>query len=688
MKKSVLTKILFVLLIALLALSVVACGGKNNPPEDPDNGNNNGNGDEEEQFAKAQDINKVISGLGSLIQGLDDIEDEMYMDFAFIVEFDQNRLRIEVKADIDAENPDDNIVALKIHDLNATPSLLLGAYLVENVIYIDQGITATPGKSKFSNLDALELSQNLSKLPGFLAEQDFSGVTEMIDSITSMLDSVGLGLDQLIEENEVLKFEETDEEYRLIINSEGLGDFIYGLMGPDGILNAIGGGGEEEEEEDDAVLDGIISFVLDLLFGVDSIDELADADTENFPELSIVARRDGKDLVSGFSIDYEGTFDEDRGREEISFGFDAKFDSEVSGKIAIPNDLASYKESAIKVSLSIDLGLKDLFLKADIFVNPDLSGEITPSAYLVALDKDGEVIADLDAFYDGKVLSFDLAGLYDMLDVDYPEEGTMYFVDLVFADLFQEADEPENAAEENEEEEESTLPFELGDIVAIAIGKIDVLYEIVINTVFNKELNIDAATILNIVNNLFVKVEDGKKFDIEEDMVPYLEGVLAEFASDEFLDETPDATDAQKAQSVIFEITGANVSVKQLLTADGAGNAKIILGILEDALGLNLQILTGAKNDNMVLDFTLEIDLVELDDYNADMLNKEYTDAIDLNSVSEILGDADGKNIYYKEDPENPGERLIDEKTGEEVKGYFILDELLRLLEAYRAYQG
>ncbi|MDI9487090.1 MAG: hypothetical protein QM214_04185 [Bacillota bacterium] len=688
MKKSVLTKILFVLLIALLALSVVACGGKNNPPEDPDNGNNNGNGDEEEQFAKAQDINKVISGLGSLIQGLDDIEDEMYMDFAFIVEFDQNRLRIEVKADIDAENPDDNIVALKIHDLNATPSLLLGAYLVENVIYIDQGITATPGKSKFSNLDALELSQNLSKLPGFLAEQDFSGVTEMIDSITSMLDSVGPGLDQLIEENEVLKFEETDEEYRLIINSEGLGDFIYGLMGPDGILNAIGGGGEEEEEEDDAVLDGIISFVLDLLFGVDSIDELADADTENFPELSIVARRDGKDLVSGFSIDYEGTFDEDRGREEISFGFDAKFDSEVSGKIAIPNDLASYKESAIKVSLSIDLGLKDLFLKADIFVNPDLSGEITPSAYLVALDKDGEAIADLDAFYDGKVLSFDLAGLYDMLDVDYPEEGTMYFVDLVFADLFQEADEPENAAEENEEEEESTLPFELGDIVAIAIGKIDVLYEIVINTVFNKELNIDAATILNIVNNLFVKVEDGKKFDIEEDMVPYLEGVLAEFASDEFLDENPDATDAQKAQSVIFEITGANVSVKQLLTADGAGNAKIILGILEDALGLNLQILTGAKNDNMVLDFTLEIDLVELDDYNADMPNKEYTDAIDLNSVSEILGDADGKNIYYKEDPENPGERLIDEKTGEEVKGYFILDELLRLLEAYRAYQG
>lgn len=679
MKKSVLTKILFVLLIALLALSVVACGGKNNPPEDPDNGNNNGNGDEEEQFAKAQDINKVISGLGSLIQGLDDIEDEMYMDFAFIVEFDQNRLRIEVKADIDAENPDDNIVALKIHDLNATPSLLLGAYLVENVIYIDQGITATPGKSKFSNLDALELSQNLSKLPGFLAEQDFSGVTEMIDSITSMLDSVGPGLDQLIEENEVLKFEETDEEYRLIINSEGLGDFIYGLMGPDGILNAIGGGGEEEEEEDDAVLDGIISFVLDLLFGVDSIDELADADTENFPELSIVARRDGKDLVSGFSIDYEGTFDEDRGREEISFGFDAKFDSEVSGKIAIPNDLASYKESAIKVSLSIDLGLKDLFLKADIFVNPDLSGEITPSAYLVALDKDGEAITDLDAFYDGKVLSFDLAGLYDMLDVDYPEEGTMYFVDLVFADLFQEADEPENAAEENEEEEESTLPFELGDIVAIAIGKIDVLYEIVINTVFNKELNIDAATILNIVNNLFVKVEDGKKFDIEEDMVPYLEGVLAEFASDEFLDDNPDATDAQKAQSVIFEITGANVSVKQLLTADGAGNAKIILGILEDALGLNLQILTGAKNDNMVLDFTLEIDLVELDDYNADMLNKEYTDAIDLNSVSEILGDADGKNIYYKEDPENPGE---------EVKGYFILDELLRLLEAYRAYQG
>jgi hypothetical protein len=677
-----------VLLIALLALSVVACGGKNNPPEDPDNGNNNGNGDEEEQFAKAQDINKVISGLGSLIQGLDDIEDEMYMDFAFIVEFDQNRLRIEVKADIDAENPDDNIVALKIHDLNATPSLLLGAYLVENVIYIDQGITATPGKSKFSNLDALELSQNLSKLPGFLAEQDFSGVTEMIDSITSMLDSVGPGLDQLIEENEVLKFEETDEEYRLIINSEGLGDFIYGLMGPDGILNAIGGGGEEEEEEDDAVLDGIISFVLDLLFGVDSIDELADADTENFPELSIVARRDGKDLVSGFSIDYEGTFDEDRGREEISFGFDAKFDSEVSGKIAIPNDLASYKESAIKVSLSIDLGLKDLFLKADIFVNPDLSGEITPSAYLVALDKDGEAIADLDAFYDGKVLSFDLAGLYDMLDVDYPEEGTMYFVDLVFADLFQEADEPENAAEENEEEEESTLPFELGDIVAIAIGKIDVLYEIVINTVFNKELNIDAATILNIVNNLFVKVEDGKKFDIEEDMVPYLEGVLAEFASDEFLDENPDATDAQKAQSVIFEITGANVSVKQLLTADGAGNAKIILGILEDALGLNLQILTGAKNDNMVLDFTLEIDLVELDDYNADMPNKEYTDAIDLNSVSEILGDADGKNIYYKEDPENLGERLIDEKTGEEVKGYFILDELLRLLEAYRAYQG
>ena len=96
----------------------------------------------------------------------------------------------------------------------------------------------------------------------------------------------------------------------------------------------------------------------------------------------------------------------------------------------------------------------------------------------------------------------------------------MYFVDLVFADLFKKQMSPRIRRKKMKKRKSLHFPLSL-EISSHWIGKIDVLYEIVINTVFNKELNIDAATILNIVNNLFVKVEDGKKFDIE-DMV-YLE---------------------------------------------------------------------------------------------------------------------------------------------------------------------
>ena len=92
-----------------------------------------------------------------------------------------------------------------------------------------------------------------------------------------------------------------------------------------------------------------------------------------------------------------------------------------------------------KASVTIDLGLKDIYLKADITADPDF--ERLHKAYsLLSLTK--TITIDLDAKYGEKL--FDIAGLCDLVGLEAPEnENTMYYVEYKF---FDNSDEPGDPA--------------------------------------------------------------------------------------------------------------------------------------------------------------------------------------------------------------------------------------------------
>ena len=420
-------------------------------------------------------------------------------------------------------------------------------------------------------------------------------------------------------------------------------------------------------------------------------------------------------------------------RVEIS----AFVDNDTDVSINFPN-FASYKEAALKASVTIDLGLKDIYLKADIFADPDFTSDsIRPTAYLKAYDQDDNEIADLDAVYDGEKLYFDIAGLYDLVGLEAPEnENTMYYVEYKFFDNSDEPGDPTpvdpQPDEDEEESEPSYLPFELsGDFLGQLVGKITDIIDLLKDTVSNKALSIDVDTALKLVDGFLVKYDGpvysknttleeyeellaAKSSDYKEDeeytaaqitamakkvlkenleedktladfldefeneaegykviqallddlyrstekydrnaMIADIEEALAKFATDEFINENPDATVADKAQSVIYEITGLNISVEELVEAKGDDNVDIYLGLLEEGLGIELNL---SADDNEILNFVVEIDLVEA-------------------STLEEIGEEDIEKY----------ESAVEVGSKNENDEYIILNQLQELLDAYRA---
>jgi hypothetical protein len=136
-------------------------------------------------------------------------------------------------------------------------------------------------------------------------------------------------------------------------------------------------------------------------------------------------------------------------------------------------------------------------------------------------------------------------------------------------------------------------------------------------------------------------------------MIADIEEALAKFATDEFINENPDATVADKAQSVIYEITGLNISVEELVEAKGDDNVDIYLGLLEEGLGIELNL---SADDNEILNFVVEIDLVEA-------------------STLEEIGEEDIEKY----------ESAVEVGSKNENDEYIILNQLQELLDAYRA---
>lgn len=753
MKKNLLIKIVLALLIVLLAFSVVACGGKKAPDDDPKTPGTT------DKAVKMADIADFLGRFAPLADQIDLIENEMHFDIALALKYDEMQYSVQLKGDIYGETPANNQLAIIMRDdALASGNVKLEAYLKEGVIYLNQKLTSTQGATKFSKLDALEINKNLSKLPGMLNDLGL-GLGGTIEDLQETVEGLGLLADGILKEYKALTIKEETDSYVLGIDPAGLGGLLVGLVD----VIAKDGFGD---------MQGLVDFALDFVFGVDSIDALATAEADNFPTIEISALKEENKTganANGLKIYYEGDLDKATTKKEVlEIGIIANVDNDgvLPGTkgISFPN-FDNYKEGVLKASLTIDLGVKDLYLKADVFADPDFTNKQTnPTAYLAAYNKLGTKIADLDALYDGEWLYFDLAGLYAMLDVDAPATGTQYKIAFDFPPTNEVVTPPETAAED-EADDEFELPFKLNpNFLMVMLGNIGELVDIVKDAALEQELSLSISHILTLAEGALVenvpsiymdgttKISDvaaleellyvkapgylssktdytaaektnlvkallKKDLSREATLADYLSKdskqkaytdqkdidaaykkvyglldklyplqtygktaiiddlneLLAEFAVG-YEEEPAEPYTAEQlkdfAQAVIKEFSGVDVSVDDIINpgTTPANDVYIFFGLLENKLGIELDISTGADKATKVLNIKVELDIVaETPSYELPTADK-YANALDLDSVADPENEIVG-NIYY---------------VGEE-KNYVILDELLKLLDAYKA---
>ncbi len=748
MKKNLFIKIILVLLVVLLAFSVFACG--KNPPKD-----DYIDPSVTEKDMKMEDISNFLGKFAPLAKQIDLIEDEIHFDLALSLKYQAMQYSVQLQGDIYGDAPASNKMAIIVRDdALASDNIKLAAYLKDGDIYLNQKITSTAGATKFSKLDALELNNNLSKLPGMLNEMGL-GVEGIISNLQTVLLDLGQLADGILKENKALSITEETGTYTLSIIPEGLGGLITSIV-PTFFKNGFG------------ELQGLIDFALDFIFGVDSIEKLETAKVANFPTIQIVALKEKNEAnanANGLKIYYKGDLDKTTSaQEELEIGILANVDNDAvlpgTKAISFP-DFTNYKEGVLKASLTIDLGVKDIYLKADVFADPDFADKQTnPTAYLAAYDKEGDKIDDLDAFYDGEFLYFDLAGLYTILEVT-PDAaiGTQYKIAFDFPPT-NEVVAPQTAAGEEVVEDEAELPFKFNpNFLTVMLGKIDTLIDIFKDVALEQKLSISVSDIMDLVDGMLVVnspsvyIVDGVKITAVADLedllhihaktysstktytaaekttlvksllkdklsrdvilkdflekdskgkayndaekeaaalddiynlldklnstemygkaaiIAGLNKLLAPFATgyDDADAESYTAAELKTfAQAVIKTFSGVDVSIDDIINApETSDDVFIFFGLLENGLGLELDISTDANKATKVLNVKIELDIVaEAPTYV--LPTKDYTDAIDLNSVA--TEDTVG-NIYFE---------------GEE-KHYVILDELVRLLDAYKA---
>lgn len=674
MKKNIFSKILLALLIVILAFSIAACGNKKT--DDDDNGKNENNDNEEESnLVTMQDLAKILGGVTPLLQEIDSIEDEIHIDAYLLLEMNGEVHRLAIQGNIYANDHNANQVLIELREFvqGENDKIIFGAYLKNNVLYLNQGFTATQSlhRSKFSNLDALELSQALSKLPGFINDQELDLAGKIAD-LAEDLEGLDM-INEVLSTTEILEFFETDNFYELKIVSENLG------FAASQILALVGDLGEYQ---------GLVDFVSNIIFGTD-VDSIAEVTA--FPSLSIKAKRTSQGGVNGILIDYLGIpSDGSSSGDKIEIELVADVFSSKAVTVDFVN-LNQFVEGALKVSVDLDLGMKDLSLAGNLLLNPNFV-EDGPSAYLsdfVLRDKKSNTDFAVNAEYDGKTILFDLLPFYQLLNVAAPA-ATVYGIEF---DVMQIIDDARNAEEEEEEEEEvedkavSSLPFALADNwLSSLFGKIDLFVDILSATMDSGSLDLSLDTILDpLFDGILVhRGEDGKPTKTayeREDMIADINAALAKFAENyQEGEEYSQEELANFAKLLVKEITGVDIFVADIINASGSDSITAEFGLLEDALGIMLDL---AIANNSVFTFSLELDIIaatefafpETSYFDGLIAGETY---IDLNSEYDANNPTALYNVYYVMEGEGEEAR--------EVAKFVILDELVNLLDAYREF--
>lgn len=636
MKRRTIITVLVVMMSLVILLTAFACNKKNppKPPAPPPPP-----AVPEAQLSDVLEI--LVEGADKAIYSVANVDTAAYYQATLYLNVNDASYELAVKGTFDKNNKSKNggLVELRAKDEAGAMAPVLSVYAAGDVVYIGETFTNdTTNWVKLSQGKDDELVYTFfSKLPGLIKDAlSTLGQTPLYDLVGSYVEMSAMleGMDFA-----TLKVPSTydidtgkiDGDYTVSLVLSEVGGFISQLgINLTEILNGEG--------ISDYV--GIIQIIAPIILGLELEQEGTEVigDGREVPSYSLVPMDNAPQIDIDFAISggtlskigltysreaytYKGESYDDI---TVSFGikdFSAQNASKAATELkpsAMPDNVG---EAAIKLSLDLAVGAKDLAATIDAYVVPEI--DISYEEGKFAIDWDGAKayavakVAGTDvqiaAKYDGKVLVFDLAGVYAKLGIQAPDDKTAYKVDFDLNEFFNGGDELEQLS--NAEGDTKPLDelidgareaLESGDIIGFITGNIgnvmDILEALIAEVVGegkpieadaeDKKLTID---FIALIEALMEFKYDGEKTFFDSDIIAdaignYMEEGLIKRIVEKIAEASGKSPDELK--EIILEYSGIDVGEDKGIDeyVEENGLLLIVYGFARDAKGIGFGI--------------------------------------------------------------------------------------------------
>lgn len=463
MKRKTLITIMVVILSLVLVLTAVSC---NKPKPGPGPGPDP---DPPVVKAKFTDVfNSLLKSADKTIDNVSGVTEAAYYAATIYFEIESEgaepiKYEITAKGNFDEETLANNAGFIEIKD-TAKNQLVLSVYVADQEVYLGESFTVAPTTAKPLNwvkLDQVGSSKFIAgffaKVPDFietnlkvlhgkniLSAPDLSGFSDKakktLGTVQTVLGFVPMVGDVLFDYDHPATYNKTgniDGEYVLGIKMDAIGSVLQ--------MDVIAGFLTSIPAEYLPIINMALPTLLGLQLQLNDDGKYSVIKSGVTPEIDIIFNvADGAMNKIGFSYEKK---DDPATKDVVEKGLKVAFGiKNLAAKDAVNTDsfIPSYvkvsdiKQGAVKVSLDLGIGQKDLAVHIDAYVLPELTVDYTEAdgfsfdfaglkGYANATF-DGQD-TELAAYYDAqKGFAIDLAGLYEMLDVELePGMGTVYY---------------------------------------------------------------------------------------------------------------------------------------------------------------------------------------------------------------------------------------------------------------------
>lgn len=641
MKRRTIITVLVVMMSLVILLTAFACNKKNppKPPAPPPPP-----AVPEAQLSDVLEI--LVEGADKAIYSVANVDTAAYYQATLYLNVNDASYELAVKGTFDENTKSKNggLVELRAKDEAGAMAPVLSVYAAGDVVYIGETFTNdTTNWVKLSQGKDDELVYTFfSKLPGLIKDAlSTLGQTPLYDLAGSYIEMSAMleGMDFA-----TLKVPSTydidtgkiDGDYTVslvlsevtgfisqlginlteILNGEGISDYVGIIQ----IIAPIILGLELEQEGTEVIGDGreVPSYSL--------------VPMDNAPQIDIDFAISGGTLSKiGLTYSREAYTYEGESYDAITVSFGIKdFSAQNASKAATelkpsampePDDVG---EAAIKLSLDLAVGAKDLAATIDAYVVPEIDISYDDETGKFAIDWTGAaayakatingVTAQLAAKYDAEseYLVFDLAGLYAMLGMGVPDD-TAYKVAFDLDEFFNgggELEQLSNAEGDTKPLDElidgAREALESGDIIGFITGNIgnvmDILEALIAEVVGEgkpieadaeaKKLTID---FIDLIEALMKFEYNGETF-FDSDIIA---GAIGDYMEEEeglikfIVDKIAEASgkDHDDLKEIILEYSGIDVEDKDIHEyVEENGLLLIVNGFARDAKGIGFGI--------------------------------------------------------------------------------------------------